>query len=420
MIVLVLCVKLLFDFRRIKSFETAIAKDAGVIIRLNTDKIFRKVTLNAVLHPKYYLSSDDPDSLQDQLSDHGILLPGNVFIFSLEKYPGSYYMNLPYEDHDKASVFVKKLIKADTLIPYEGVLSGVSEDGTLQAALKNKRFIIAYHVQNQVRGPSAAEMFDVEYMNLNDDSKLQAIKRFNSDLLIFGENEHHEINFNNGEITWKGTVISRATAEAFSTIRDVGQRKKGSIRKLLTHITGEVMGNDDAVALNSLFEKNIHDIDIRVGGTIEVSDYKTNTKPAVMSNEFSSSENTSLMPAIQVRMISDGQVDTTLVDEEDEYDLFPLLGLDPLEPFSDTIHVSNMPEMQMERFNANNNFFDLDIDFDSWSDSVDLPVRKNLFKDLSYLDFEVVKESNQYYLTGTIKMDNNSINSFVILQDLVE
>ncbi|MCX2743090.1 hypothetical protein OO013_04395 [Mangrovivirga sp. M17] len=420
LIVLVLCIKLLFDFRKIKSFETAIAKDAGVIIRLNTDKIFRKVTVNAILHPGYYLSSDDPDSLQDQLSDHGILLPGNVFIFSLEQYPGSYYMNLPYEDHDKASAFVKKLIKTDTLIPYEGILSGVSEDGTLQAALKNNRFIIAYHVENQLHGPSAAEMFDEEYLDLNSDPVLQAVKKSRADLLIYGEKERHEINFNNGEITWKGTMMTRATTEAFSAIKDIGQRKQGSIRKLLTHITGVVIGNDDAVALNKLFEKDIHDLDIYIGGTTRLLTEKSENNFSELNGFSSLSNDYRVLPAIQFRMISSDKHDTTFIDEEDKYDFIPLFRLDPLKPYSDTVLLSNMPELQVEKFEVNNKFLDLNIDFDSWSDSVDLPVGENLFDDLSYLNFEIIKESDQYYLSGHIRMDNKSINSFVILQDLVE
>ncbi|NMM47351.1 hypothetical protein [Marinigracilibium pacificum] len=417
--ILVLSVKLLFDFREIKSFEYSIAEGAGVVIRLDADRIFRKVAVNAITHPGYYLK-DDNDSIQDELDEYGIKIPGNVFIYSLEQYPGSYYLCLPVENATKAGEFIKHFLRSDNLISDRGVLKCVSGDSTLEAAVKRNRMILAYHVENQLHGPSASEMLKSKFRSLKSDPFLWELKDHEADLLIMGANEFHEINFENGLISWKGRVSDRSPTESINALKEFGERKQGSVRKLLTHITEVVLGNDDAVALNSLFDQDIQDLDVYINGTTFKTIDFNQTEISNLSANSQQPEPKIKMPAIQFMMVTDSSPDTGLVNKDDKYDLMPLFGLKSMNSAKDTILVGNIPEFQIEKFDNDNTLLDIDIDFDSWSDSVDLPINALLLKYISRLDFEVIRESKMYQVSGVIQMDNKDINSFVVLQDVVE
>jgi len=414
------------------SYENAIHGDAGLIIKIDRNQLIRKIGLNTLSNPGYYFKADEKDSLEiddKEGRDNGFDTRANVFIFSLNEEPLTFYTNFEVTDSAALKTFLDDKFGMRSFEDSESSSIGMSSDKRLLAAFTRRRLVLSYAVEKRHNLKIIGQILQKKGMLNTDDSRISRFKDFKDDVVFLNNEVAGSLNFNDGVVNLSASlnkmggysISDQSRVAAVDTLCSIHLALAGNF--LPDHFKPFTV-NDIRIPLDSIMGTYQGYLEFKMAGkvtqadTIVTYEYDDNfEKIEVKTLQEKEVPGLSLMMKANAAEMQQLLSYRNIVKENEiNRDIFPLMKLN-FKTEENTVRISNNEIKHLSPISDSDNVFFLFSDFSKLRSESGIPIPEELLKDLRKLEIYGSRVGDKIKVEGKLVLDNKDINALMQLMD---
>ncbi len=433
LLVLLLFCTVYLQIRQYNSYKNTIHKQANAIIKINTDKIIRSLTVDFLTNPKDWLK---PKKKELPKIKNGINIPANIFIYNVShKLYDTFFCTLELSDSLLFKNFISKKLGIQSFKKINSsTVIGVTKSGKITVAYTADVMAIAFSAKKEKVTDILMEILNGKNMLSDTDQRIGKLKESNDHITYIQNHSYGGLNFTDGEVLLNASIASPAGFIAAEAVQHSQFPKESSIKMWmganfkpngkspifnineytfhLDSLLGYYKGYTEAVLVGSVTQQDSV-ITYEYNDDFEKVEKKTVASKQVPGMYFSfKSDATALSNYLQNQ---EAIQPNGLINKN----LFPLYTLHASVD-SDYLQVSTAKVSSLSTKKEHSDFFFfLSVDFNRLKKEKQFPILNTYIQKLSSLELKAQKKKKMIHLLGSVSFTDKETNAFRQMKSLL-
>jgi len=130
-----------FKYRQYCANQVSIPNNAGSVVKVSVDEIYKSLVANLISHPGYYFKSDTKTTTKSRFDDldHGLKIPASIYLYTIKNQPKTaLFSRFEIKDFTTFENFLKSILHLNIEKEAEGVGFAKSKLGNITICYNSK------------------------------------------------------------------------------------------------------------------------------------------------------------------------------------------------------------------------------------------------------------------------------------------
>ncbi|KQR70517.1 hypothetical protein [Pedobacter sp. Leaf176] len=206
-----------FKYRQYRANQVLIPSNAGSLVKISVDELYKSLAVNMITHPGYYFKSDTKTKKKTWFDglDHGLQIPANLYLFTIKNQPKTaLFSRLEIKNLNAFEVFLENILHFNVEKKPGGLSYAKSKFGNIAISYNSRNAAIVFTNEHADFDLLLAGILSQKNFIELRKSAFNLVRKATNHIVFSDGGHFATLNFDNGSINTNDELISETIVPA--------------------------------------------------------------------------------------------------------------------------------------------------------------------------------------------------------------